>query len=488
MESEDVDAKLQLLITDQSTMWDFCCNCIWIEQDRIGCIGAAVLAKQLAMSCIVERLSLRGNKIGDDGTALLASALEENSSLQEMDLSGNDIGAAGATALAKALKTNSTVQHINISGNKVGDRGVRALAEALEVNFIVQHLDLSVNQVQDKECLRVVDVLLQRNRDLQAKKSAELKHTSQIHQRTVKEEANSSCIGIQGICCSASSTNTLALEADPERRSRLVKNAPSQCGTLPTSPAALAVGTSDGRTKNRWGDGIDAPAAGLRHFWPNGWTPERDALEAIQVFGHTPDKLQRIAERGRQHAAKPGIVMKPEHAAAVYAYTQDDPVVDLYSKCNEACRTSGNWAEERLTLYRDYLYHLEQAVSVLPPFMGKVYRGIPVVMESHSYKVGRKITWQSFTSTTRSPYVASRFLCQTDNELRGSLFVLHVNTGKDISGFSEFSTEQEVLMAPNSQWRVVSFCADSTEKKKELHMFANVFDMTELHVYILQQI
>eukprot|EP00667_Euglena_gracilis_P021200 EG_transcript_23158 len=234
-------------------------------------------------------------------------------------------------------------------------------------------------------------------------------------------------------------------------------------GTAPPSAAPVP-----GRKHNRWGDGLEAPAAGNRVFFPTGWVPQLDVAQAIQVFGHDARQLDFLFSQGKRIASELQNIHKhpvnEEHAVAVFAYTQEDPVTRLYSRCNEACRSPGKPAEERIALFRDYLHHLSQALSVLPVYAGTTYRGVDKLMPPHCYALGRTVTWQAFSSTTRSALQTVRFLDRKGRQLHGSVFVLSIWTGRDIMAFSAFPEEQEVLLGLNSAFKVTGRCRTMKEK------------------------
>jgi len=60
----------------------------------------------------------------------------------------------------------------------------------------------------------------------------------------------------------------------------------SQATPLSLPRASAHPVTSAPRVK-RWGDGLEAPAAGSRHFYPPGFMVTRDVPEAIEAFGHS---------------------------------------------------------------------------------------------------------------------------------------------------------------------------------------------------------
>eukprot|EP00667_Euglena_gracilis_P030139 EG_transcript_41145 len=136
------------------------------------------------------------------------------------------------------------------------------------------------------------------------------------------------------------------------------------------------------------------------------------------------------------------ISVDAEHAAAVFAYTQDEPVPQLYSRCNEACRKAGAMAEKRIALFQDYLYHLTHALSVLPAFAGTTYRGIRTLMPPDSYALGKTVTWQAFSSTVGSrprPTLRSSNCWMTSNRVTLATPATH--------------THGRPHLAPSPSWR-----------------------------------
>ena len=97
------------------------------------------------------------------------------------------------------------------------------------------------------------------------------------------------------------------------------------------SPAA------DARPK-RWGEGLEAPAAGTRHFVPPGFEVTRDVGESIALFGHSPAHVASIVETGPSKAATSPFLfpLAAAHAAALHAYTEETP---LYGTLNYTMRT-----------------------------------------------------------------------------------------------------------------------------------------------------
>ncbi|CAE7354454.1 dlst [Symbiodinium natans] len=190
-----------------------------------------------------------------------------------------------------------------------------------------------------------------------------------------------------------------------------------------TPPGGPGPNTESRRVK-RWGDGLDAPAAGSRNFFPQGFQVTLEVPEAIQRFGHSVARVSDIME---------------------------SPIL------NYAMRTPHTDTE--LRQYADYIVHMERALSILPAHVselqGYVYRGVSALLNPETYAAGRRITWQSFSSATKRQLATLDFVSVLPGRrLHGSLFVIDSITAKDIRHFSAIPSEEEVLFPPNSQFLV----------------------------------
>jgi len=96
-----------------------------------------------------------------------------------------------------------------------------------------------------------------------------------------------------------------------------------------------------------------------------------------------------------------------------------------------------------------YLYHFQHALAKIPstPPGTVVYRGIDnsKIIAQH-YTFGRKVHWRAYSSTTSNLTKASDFA--GDN---GVVLKMTVSTGKSIKDYSQFPTEDEILLSPNME-------------------------------------
>ena len=241
----------------------------------------------------------------------------------------------------------------------------------------------------------------------------------------------------------------------------------------------------------RWGDGLEAPAAGARNFVPQGFEVTLEVPEAIARFGHSASDVKRIMDAGRAKASTSPTPLAPAHAAALYAYTEETPLYGTLNYTMRTPHTDSTPTDTELKRYADYLRHTERALGSLPTHVsesqGKVYRGIKVLLNPDVYAPGKRITWQAFSSSTKKQMATLDFVNQLPGrKLMGSLFVIDSITAKDIRHFSAIPSEEEVLFPPNSQFKVEKV-VKSEQEKKALLKDLGAYNMTDLDVYVLKQ-
>ena len=126
-------------------------------------------------------------------------------------------------------------------------------------------------------------------------------------------------------------------------------------------------------------------------------------------------------------------------------------------------------ADARLAIYttwRKYMGLFLCALDSLPRFAGVVYRGIPMsrTIAKAMYSPGGRVRWNGFTSTTKDVEFAREHaidLPKNKGNKKGDdgvvLFKVDVFTcGVDISAYSCYSGEQEVLIYPGQEFVIVS--------------------------------
>merc|ERR1712032_121752 len=113
-------------------------------------------------------------------------------------------------------------------------------------------------------------------------------------------------------------------------------------------------------------------------------------------------------------------------------------------------------------------YHMESAVGVLRPFVGRTFRGISIRVNPNSYAKGARVTWQAPSSASRRQTVPIEFLGGDGHALVGTFFVVLSTSGKKLDDFSAYPEEEEVIYGCSSHFLVEKVPKTEQEKQAEL--------------------
>lgn len=257
------------------------------------------------------------------------------------------------------------------------------------------------------------------------------------------------------------------------------------------SGSHLKINIITSRDTNRMGDGLGDPLMGKKTFFPEMWKPTKNVFEGLRPFGLSGKEIEMIKDKGKRFELEASFIdlnVSADHASAIYAYTLEENCI--YKKLNKACRTESSINKRRLKVYRDYLYHVNEAATSLPNYQGRTYRSIRTRLPEGMYPIGETITWHQLSSSSVKADVTTIFLEKSKNgESVGSVFVLDVKTGKEISMFSKFPDEEEVLLRLNTFFKVAKKIEKDQEKRAIIGKKAafNVGNMELVDVYHLEQ-
>ncbi|KAM6939536.1 NAD(P)(+)--arginine ADP-ribosyltransferase 2-like [Xenentodon cancila] len=145
-----------------------------------------------------------------------------------------------------------------------------------------------------------------------------------------------------------------------------------------------------------------------------------------------------------------------EQIMAVYAYTRDE----VYSEFNTAVRTDKNKYKTAF-MYHTLHFFLTDAIQALNcriPEKKKcvtTYRGVNIIMKTDA----KTFRFGSFTSSSMNFNIALRFGKKT-------CFVIYTCFGADISRYSKYEHEKEVMIPPYEVFEVVK--SEMKSQKKTL--------------------
>jgi len=99
-------------------------------------------------------------------------------------------------------------------------------------------------------------------------------------------------------------------------------------------------------------------------------------------------------------------------------------------------------------------------LNKLPNIATTVYRAISrrVISDPKSqYKNAAQLVWVAFSSTSKNMDQLSNFA----KDDQGTWIIMTITEGKDISSFSMFQNEEEVLLLPNTYLKVESILTEN---------------------------
>ncbi|CAF3778628.1 unnamed protein product [Rotaria sp. Silwood1] len=182
---------------------------------------------------------------------------------------------------------------------------------------------------------------------------------------------------------------------------------------------------------NRFGD-IDSSFKRLQPIYgyrSEKLVPIEKALEPIEPQIDELPYYIKIAKRNCHYPSEHELT--PDQAAAVYIYTMEWGDTTLYRVLNRALRSENR-----------------QEVKVWFPYLKGVSLDI-----GKNFTKNQIVTWWSVNSCSSSVNVIKGFL---DNKKNSTLFMIEAVNGKKVSGYTEFETEDEVILRMGSKFRVKS--------------------------------
>ncbi|CAF0736278.1 unnamed protein product [Adineta steineri] len=176
-----------------------------------------------------------------------------------------------------------------------------------------------------------------------------------------------------------------------------------------------------------------------------------DAVEPLVQF--VPD-IKRMAYVAKMKCRNPpaDYLSKDESASIILYSLQWEPYEEsFYYVLNATLRAENR---KKLVPWFLYLKLVLTALSKLPPLQRTVYRGVKGDMRKY-YTKGETVFWWGFSSCTTTMDVLEndQFLGATGIR---TFFAIECMNGKDIQQHSQYKSEDEILLPPGRQFKVVS--------------------------------
>ena len=176
--------------------------------------------------------------------------------------------------------------------------------------------------------------------------------------------------------------------------------------------------------------------------------PLEETMKDLRSLLPEIDRFVKLAKRLCTYPNEQGL--SKDEAAALYLYTMEMAEDScIYRILNHTLRFEDR---TKVRPWFAYLKLLDSATSKLSNFKGTVWRGVNKDV-TKTFQKGQKITWWSVSSCSGSVNIISSFLGEVP---QSTLFNIECSTGKSISAFTSYPSENEVILMPGTMFEVVA--------------------------------
>ena len=180
--------------------------------------------------------------------------------------------------------------------------------------------------------------------------------------------------------------------------------------------------------------------------------------EAVEKLTPTIPRLTDYVATAKKKYNRHSDLLTRDESAAIYLYTMP---TCFSSRLNETLRAE---KRQKLKPWFDFLKLFISALEKLPPTNGIVWRAVFGKVGSVFDDSGVHIWW-SVHSCSMDLGIIQAYL--GDN---GTLFAIHTIDAKDITAFSAFPDEKEVVLMPGSRLRAKCKSLDFIDRLSVLHL------------------
>ncbi|CAF3150188.1 unnamed protein product, partial [Rotaria sp. Silwood2] len=186
--------------------------------------------------------------------------------------------------------------------------------------------------------------------------------------------------------------------------------------------------------------------------------------EALEAIVPQIDQLLYYIQVARKHCLYPSEHgLTRDESASVYIYTMEWGDNSLYRVLNRALRSEDR---ESLKIWFSYLKLFHTALEKLPTVKKVIWRGVPVDI-GNNFTKEEIVTWWSVNSCSSSVYVIKDFLGST---AKTTLFRIEAVNGKNVSGYTAYENQGEIILGIGTQLRVKSNALDNPQGSHIIHL------------------
>ncbi|CAF1070923.1 unnamed protein product [Adineta steineri] len=185
------------------------------------------------------------------------------------------------------------------------------------------------------------------------------------------------------------------------------------------------------------------------------------ALEPIESQIANLSTYIKIAKKHCHYPSEHGLTH--DESASIYIYTMEWGEQTLYRVLNKTLR---NENRHLLKVWFPYLKLFDTALNKLPTVKENVWRGITDDIGKNFIK-NQIITWWSINSCSSSVNIIKGFL---GNKKNSTIFLIEALHGKKVSGYTQYESEDEIILRLGTEFRVKSNALDHPNGSYLVHL------------------
>jgi len=139
------------------------------------------------------------------------------------------------------------------------------------------------------------------------------------------------------------------------------------------------------------------------------------------------------------------MLLNPNQILAIYLYTSNLELFRCVNQNLSSITLSSPWF--------GFIGCLYQGIKSLPNFVGECFRAVDTLFDSQIYALGNKVEWCGFSVSNIDWKNSSELIRQK----RGIIFIIKSKTGKNISSYSKFPQEKEIVFLPGTKFEVSNY-------------------------------
>lgn len=213
-------------------------------------------------------------------------------------------------------------------------------------------------------------------------------------------------------------------------------------------------------------------------YWQEELVSLKEAVKPVESLFNELDRSVKLALKHCKFPSEHGLTR--DESAAIYLYTMEGGAKSFYKVLNETLRE-----EDRRSLmpWFPFLKLIDTAFNKLPAIKGVLWRGIKNDV-SGAFTNNQILTWWGISSCSQSLSVIEDFL---DNAGQSTMFMIEAKRAKNISDYSYFRSENEVVLTLGTELLVKSKTQKNFGGRSVVHLVQLLDDDDDGDVDILPE-